>query len=167
MKTILILLFFLGCSSLEKDKPVYFINPNPPSTFEKLAEAISRKEEENQSKTKKVIVLNFSNIDGKEHSMGKVFAEKLTTELVKQKKFIVLDRMVYARKISDAGLSLSGSVEPGYLKKLGEVLNVDFVVVGIIIPAKTTGYDVNARLLEIKTGLILAAEEAAYAETTE
>ncbi len=166
MKFFFTILFFLGCSSLEKEKPVYFINPNPPSAFEKISESISRREIENSSKPKKIIVLNFTNIEGKEHVYGKIFAEKLTTELVKQKKFIVLDRMVYLKKIQEAGLSLSGNVEPVTLKKLGEILNIDYVIVGLVLP-KASGYDINCRLIDIKTGLILEAEEGFYAETND
>lgn len=167
MKYILFLLFFVACSSFEKEKPVYFINPNPPSAFEKIAEALSRKEGENTAKPNKTIVLNFTNIEGKEHGFGKVFAEKLTTELVKQKKFIVLDRMIYSKKIQESGLSLSANVEPVFLKRMGDAIGVDYVIVGLVIPAKSSGYDINCRLIDIRTGLIIAAEEGFYAESNE
>lgn len=160
----LILLFigliFLTCTSSEKERPVYFINPNPPTSFEKIAISLASKE--NDPKPKKVIVLNFTTVDGKEHLLGKIFAEKLTTELSKLEKFVVLDRMVFSKKLSEAGLTLSASIEPNYLKKLGEVLGIEHVIVGIVLPSKSTGYDLNCRLIEIKTGLILAAEESYY-----
>ncbi len=151
---------FFACTASEKERPVYFINPNPPTSFEKIALSLASKE--NDPKLKKVIVLNFTTVDGKEHILGKIFAEKLTTELSKLNKFIVLDRMVFSKKLLEAGLSLTGAIEPNYLKKLGEVLGIEHVIVGIVLPSKSTGYDLNCRLIEIKTGLILAAEESYY-----
>lgn len=150
-----------GCVSKEKERPVYFINPNPPTSFEKIAISLSSKESE-LSPLKKVIVLNFTNVDGKEHVLGKIFAEKLSTELSKLNKFIVLDRMIFTKKLSEAGLSLTGNLDPAYLKKLGEVLGIEHVIVGIVLPSKVSGYDLNCRLIEIKTGIILAAEESYY-----
>lgn len=152
--------FMLFCTSGEKERPVYFINPNPPTSFEKIAISLASKE--NSPQQKKLIVLNFTTVDGKEHLLGKIFAEKLTTELSKLGKFIVLDRMVYSKKLSEAGLSLAGNLEPNYLKKLGETLGIEHVIVGIVLPSKSSGYDLNCRLIEIKTGLILAAEESYY-----
>lgn len=156
----ILIIFTLYCSSREKERPVYYINPNPPTSFEKIAISLASKE--NDTKPKKVIVLNFTTVDGKEHLLGKIFAEKLTTELSKLNKFIVLDRMIFSKKLSEAGLNLTGNFDPNYLKKLGEVLGIEHVIVGIILPSKTSGYDINCRLIEIKTGLILAAEESYY-----
>ncbi|MCX7998043.1 MAG: CsgG/HfaB family protein [Leptospiraceae bacterium] len=154
------LILLLFCTSGEKERPVYFINPNPPTSFEKIAISLASKE--NNPQQKKLIVLNFTTVDGKEHLLGKIFAEKLTTELSKLGKFIVLDRMVYSKKLSESGLSLAGNLEPNYLKKLGETLGIEHVIVGIVLPSKSSGYDLNCRLIEIKTGLILAAEESYY-----
>ncbi len=71
---------------------------------------------------------------------------------------MVLDRMVNERSLKEKGLSLESSPDLATLRKIGEVLNVDVLVTGIISPYQD-GVFVNTRLIEIKSGLILKAEE--------
>ncbi len=169
-KTIyLLLLLTIGisnnCSTPEKEqKPLAFIETRVPDPFEKIAITLSEKA---IPAPQKVIVLTFVRQDGKDHIMGSVFAEKLTTELVKQKKMIVLDRFIYSKRLKEAGLEMKGDYDLSLLKKLGDLLGVDAIAVGIISPSGKYGYDINCRLIESKSGLILSAEEAFYSEAGE
>jgi TolB-like protein len=163
LSLLLTILIFHHCnSSSEKEqKSLTFIETRAPNPFEKIAITLSEKAD---PAPHKVIVLTFVRQDGKDHIMGSVFAEKLTTELVKQKKMVVLDRFIYSKKLKEAGLEMKGDYDLSLLKKLGELLGVDAIAVGIISPSGKYGYDINCRLIESKTGLILSAEEAFYNE---
>ena len=156
-----ILFFFQSCS--QEKKQMVFMDTLPKPVFEALAESITRNIKEN---IKRIIVLTFITQEGKEHKLGVIFAEKLTTEIVKQKKVIVLDRLVFKSKLQEKSLSLVGNPDLAYIKQVGEVLGLDAVVVGIVTPY-LGGYDINCRLIDTRTGLILSAEEGYYSEKTE
>lgn len=158
---ILYIAFQMGCSPDKKQ--ITFIDPYPKPVFEQIADTITKNLKVN---IKKIIVLTFINQEGKEHKLGSVFAEKLTTELVKQNKLIVLDRMVFKNKLQEKSLTLIGNPDLAYIKQIGDILGVDAVLIGIVNPY-STGYDLNCRLIDVKTGLILSAEEGYYAEKTE
>jgi TolB-like protein len=156
---ILIYTIFIYSCSADK-KQMIFMDPYPKTVFESVADTITKNLKEN---VKRIIVLTFITQEGKEHKMGVMFAERLTTDLVKQNKVTVLDRLMFKSKLQEKSLTLSGNPDLAYVKQLGEVLNIDAVVIGIVTPY-ATGYDINCRLIDVKTGLILAAEEGYYSE---
>ncbi|NBU97821.1 MAG: curli production assembly/transport component CsgG domain protein [Spirochaetia bacterium] len=155
---IIFIILLFSCSSDKKQ--LVFMDTYPKTVFETVADTISKNLKEN---IKRVIVLTFITQEGKEHKMGVMFAERLTTELVKQNKVTVLDRLMFKSKLQEKSLTLSGNPDLAYVKQIGDVLNIDAVVVGIVTPY-ATGYDINCRLIDVKTGLILAAEEGYYSD---
>ncbi|MCB1179775.1 MAG: hypothetical protein KDK36_19515, partial [Leptospiraceae bacterium] len=159
--TISLTLLSQACSTKKETKQIAYLETRASDPFEILAKSLSGK---GVSKVKKIIVLTFLNQDGREHLLGPVFAEKLTTELVKQKKMIVLDRLVYSKKLKDSGLSTIKNYDLAYLNNLGDLLGVDAIAIGIISPSGKIGYDINCRIIDVKTGLILNAEEVYYTE---
>lgn len=138
-----------------KPKPV---ENNLPTPLEKIAESFSKKMNTANSR---LIVLTFTNADGKEHKLGNIFAEKLTTDLVRKGSFVVLDRLVYAKKLNENQLDLASGTDLSELKRIGEVLGLNLVVTGILT-GYNSGFGINCRLIDPKTGLILSAEEAFY-----
>ena len=145
------LLVVISCAN--EKKQMVFMDTNPKPVFELIAESITKNLKPN---IKRSIVMTFITQEGKEHSYGALFAEKLTTDLVKQNKLIVLDRLMFKGKLSEKSLSLNPTSD----------LNLDAVVIGIVTPY-ASGYDINCRLIDVKTGLILSAEEGYYSEKTE
>lgn len=109
----------------------------------------------------KLIVLTFTTVSGKKHSMGNILAEKLTTELAKSKNLKILDRLMYAPELDKNELSLSGSVVLEDLKKIGKLFNLDAIVTGIVT-TNGNGLDINCRIIDPKTGYIIGAEEVFY-----
>jgi TolB-like protein len=130
-----------------------------PAPMEKIADAFSKKI---TGSGNRLLVLSFTNADGKENSLGNIFAEKLTTELVKKGNFIVLDRMLYLKKLQENQLSMSSGNTLSDIRKIGEILELKAVVSGIIT-TYNSGYGLNCRLIDPKTGLIISAEESFYA----
>ncbi|MCZ8155589.1 MAG: FlgO family outer membrane protein [Leptospira sp.] len=106
----------------------------------------------------RMIVLTFTSSDGTSNIYGSILSEKLTTELVKKDRFHILDRMVNEKTLKERGLSLESSPDLETLRKIGDTLRVDVLVTGII-SSYQNGVFVNTRLIEIKSGLILKAEE--------
>ncbi|MCC5815328.1 MAG: curli production assembly/transport component CsgG domain protein [Leptospira sp.] len=109
---------------------------------------------------KRIIVLTFYDRDNSKADprLGELISEKLTTELVKRDQFQVLDRGIYGKILRAKGMSLDGDVDMLQMKKIATQLKVDGIITGIIYKYGD-GIFVNARLLEIDTGLILKAEE--------
>lgn len=149
---ILLLLFSCFVGDEKDSRPQKIILP----PLEKLATSLSEKGF--LGNKQRLIVLTFTETDGTKNIYGNILSEKLTTELVKKDRFMILDRMVNERSLKEKGLSLESSPDLATLRKIGEALNVDVLVTGIISPYQD-GVFVNTRLIEIKSGLILKAEE--------
>ncbi|GBF51954.1 curli production assembly/transport component CsgG domain protein [Leptospira ryugenii] len=107
---------------------------------------------------RRVIVLTFTSPDGSKNPYGGIVSEKLTTELVKKNTFTMLDRIVNERILKEKSLSLESPQDITTLRNIGEALQLDMIVTGIISPYQN-GVFVNARLIDIKSGTISKAEE--------
>ncbi len=151
-----ILVFFLFFSCFIGDEKETRPQKTILPPLEKLATSLSEKGF--LGNKQRLIVLTFTATDGTKNVYGNILSEKLTTELVKKDRFMILDRMVNERTLMEKGLSLESSPDLATLRKIGEALNVDVLVTGIISPYQD-GVFVNTRLIEIKSGLILKAEE--------
>ncbi|TGL09551.1 curli production assembly/transport component CsgG domain protein [Leptospira bouyouniensis] len=132
--------------------------PKKPSIppLEQLAVSLSEKGFYFQPE--RLVVLTFLDNEGKKSPYGEILAEKLTTELVKKDRFLILDRLANQKVLKEAGLSLDSPTDTATLRKIGEVLKVGVIITGIVTPYQD-GVFVNTRLIEIKTGLILKADE--------
>ncbi|MCB1190567.1 MAG: hypothetical protein H7A23_26940 [Leptospiraceae bacterium] len=114
-----------------------------------------------KEKTYRIIVLSFTTISGKEHKLGNILAEKLTTELAKSTNMKVLDRLMYSPELEKNDLSLNGGVVLEDLKKIGKLFSLDAIVTGIV-SNNVNGLDINCRMIDPKTGYIIGAEEVFY-----
>ncbi|WP_167884303.1 FlgO family outer membrane protein [Leptospira ilyithenensis] len=144
--------FVLSCSFDDRES-------RPPKLTPPLEQlAVSLSEKGLMFNKQRLIVLTFTGTDGGKNQYGPLLSEKLTTELVKKDRFHILDRMVHERALKEKGLSLETNGDMATLRKIGEELKVDILVTGIV-SAYQDGLFVNTRLIEIKSGLILKAEE--------
>lgn len=86
--------------------------------------------------SKKVTVLDFTDLDGNTSEIGKYVAEQLTVDFVMKKRdFSVLDRANLKRILDEHKLTASGLVDPENAKKLGMFAGVDAMIFGKIVPA--------------------------------
>jgi len=148
--------FFSNCFFDDEERRIS--RPPAPTPIQILANSLS--EGGFQLKDKKIIVLTFYDKDKNiiKPRLGELISEKLTTELVKKGNFQVLDRGIYGKVLSSKGLSLNGDMDIATIGKVASALELDGVITGIMYKYGD-GIFVNVRLLEIKTGLILKAEE--------
>jgi len=130
--------------------------------FKSLAKGLSRAAQD--SGITRVAVITFEPADSSNPKDGRAIAEKLTTQLVRTGRVQTVERSLIGKLLEEHRLAMTGIIDPGTLKKLGAVLSVDGIVSGSFV---TSGSRViiNARLINVETGLIVAAcEEEALRE---
>ncbi|HHL38992.1 MAG TPA: hypothetical protein ENJ37_00645 [Deltaproteobacteria bacterium] len=115
----------------------------------------------------KIAVIDFQ-LQGEGFStpdMGKIVAEWLITELVKAGRFDVIERRLLEKVLSEQELGLTGVIDSESASKLGRVLGARVVISGTVmkLPAYT---EVNARLIDVESGSIIAAEKVKSETTT-
>jgi TolB-like protein len=106
----------------------------------------------------RVAVLPFASSDGRGGADGWNISEKLVTQLVRTGKVQALERSMLKALMDEHKLGRTGALDPATLRKLGKVLSAEGVVTGSYI---TIGREVvvNARLIDVETGVIVAASE--------
>ncbi|MEK6653233.1 MAG: FlgO family outer membrane protein, partial [Nitrospirota bacterium] len=110
-------------------------------------------------KKTKIAVLDFQlQGEGYETSdMGKIVAEWLITALVKEGRFDVIERMLLKKVLDEQRLGVSGIIDESSASKLGRVLGAKIVITGSIMKFQNV-MEVNARIIEVESSSIIAAE---------
>ena len=109
---------------------------------------------------KAVAVAGFSYSDGRDSRDGGVVAERITTELVKLKKFQVIERKEIEKVFEELKLQRSGAIDPDYAKEIGKMLGADWVVVGTLTELPNKQLELNTRLVGVESGEIINAGNA-------
>ena len=106
----------------------------------------------------RVAVMPFEAADGSSSRDGWNISEKLVTQLVRTGKVQTLERSMLKALMDEHRLGRSGALDPATLRKLGRVLSAEGIVTGSFV---TVGREVvvNARLVNVETGVIIAASE--------
>ena len=123
--------------------------------LDSIAKKISAAAKDLQNK--KVAVLPFPFHDGRESAGSTIVSERLTTKLVGLKKLEVIERSLLEKIFKELKLQSSGAVDEQSAKQIGKVLGVDAIVSGTLIDLGGKDVEVNARLIQLETGKILAA----------
>ncbi len=110
-------------------------------------------------KKTKIAVLDFQ-IHGERYEtadMGKIVAEWLITALVKEGRFDVIERRLLEKVLSEQKLGATGLIDEQHASKLGRMLGAKVVVTGSIMKLQNV-MEVNARIIDVETGSVIAAE---------
>ncbi|MBI5238851.1 MAG: hypothetical protein HY926_00120 [Elusimicrobia bacterium] len=107
----------------------------------------------------RVAVLPFEPVDGGTSRQGWAVAEDLTTLLVRGGRVQAVERSLLKKLVDEHSLARTGLIDPSAVKKLGAVFAVDGIVTGSFVAAGSR-VRVNARLIQVETGLIVAAGAA-------
>jgi len=123
-----------------------------------VAVAMSSAAQAEYKKTK-VAVLDFQlHGEGYEtQDMGKFVAEWLITALVRDGRFEVIERRLLEKILAEQKLGLSGILDEGSASKLGQMLGAKVVISGSVMSLKGQ-IEVNARIIDVQTGSVIAAE---------
>jgi TolB-like protein len=125
--------------------------------FKGLAKELSRGAR--QAGISRVAVLPFEPVAGGASREGWRISEDLTTQFVRAGRIQTVERSLLKKLMDEHSLARTGLMEASSVKKLGAVFAVDGIVSGSFV---TLGrhVKVNARLIQVETGLIVAACEA-------
>lgn len=106
---------------------------------------------------KAVVVAGFSYSDGRDSRDGGVVAERITTELVKAKKFKVIERKEIEKVFEELKLQRSGAIDSDSAKEIGKMLGADWVVVGTLTELPDKQLELNVRLVGVESAEIINA----------
>ena len=107
----------------------------------------------------KIAVLDFVMVGEKmePEGIGTILSEWFITSIVKSGRFDVVERAMLQKIIAEQNLSTTGLVDESTASELGKLLGVDVIITGSILKLKNT-MDINARIISVQSGSIIAAE---------
>jgi len=112
--------------------------------------------------SKKVTVLDLTDLDGNPSEIGKYIADQMTVAFVMKKHdFAILDRANLKRIMDEHKLTASGLVDPENAKKLGMFAGVDAMIFGKVFPAGNK-VNVTATIVTTDTAEIIGAGKASF-----
>jgi curli biogenesis system outer membrane secretion channel CsgG len=103
-----------------------------------------------------IAVAGFTRPDGRATADGTIVAERVTTELIRQKRLTVVERKAIEKVLSELKLQLSG-IDADSTRKLGKMLGADLLVVGTVTELPGDRLEVNLRLAGVETGEAISA----------
>ena len=107
----------------------------------------------------KIAVLDFGMIGDKlePEGIGSILSEWFTTSIVKSGRFDVVERAMLQKIIAEQKLATSGMIDESTASELGKILGVKVIITGSILKLKNM-IDINARIISVQSGSIIAAE---------
>ena len=111
-------------------------------------------------KKTKIAVMDFQ-VQGEKfetEDIGKIVAEWLITAFVQEGRFDVVERRLLEKILQEQKLGVSGVVDSESIARLGKVLGAKIVVTGSVMKLRQF-MEVNARLINVENGSIIAAEK--------
>jgi len=106
---------------------------------------------------RKIAVIPFSYVDGRKSSAGVIISERITTQLVNQNAFEVVERAQLEKVMKELNLQSSGIMNEQTTKEIGKILGVEAIITGSLIAKKQGVVEVNARLISTETAKVIAA----------
>jgi TolB-like protein len=107
----------------------------------------------------KIAVLDFASIGEKlePESIGTILSEWFITSIVKSGRFDVVERAMLQKIVAEQKLSTTGLVDESTASQLGKLLGVEVIITGSILKLRNS-IDINARIINVQSGSIIAAE---------
>lgn len=141
---VILILFLIAARAVQAD-------PLEP-VAKRLAKAMAR-----YKKDGRVAVLVFPYENGNLSSGSSLVSEHLTSLMAGRKHVNVVERSRLAQLMGEMRLEESGVTDSTGASKAGGILGVDAVVTGTLSDSMEGQTEVNARLIRVETGEILAA----------
>lgn len=104
----------------------------------------------------RVAVTGFEPASGRDDGTGMGLTERLTVALARTRRVQTVERRLLPRLMEEHALGRSGAMSTA--SRLGRVLPVEGLIIGTWLPT-AHGVRVLARLVQVETGLIVAAAE--------
>lgn len=134
-------------------------------TLERGAEVLAQEIAESLPQDKKPLlaVLDFSDLSDCVSAFGRLTSEELVTKLFKTKRVRVVERGQLKKALAELKFNLSELVDPDRAKQLGKQVGADAIVSGTVSDLGTS-VKINARVIEVERGDVLAAAGAEIAK---
>jgi len=149
---LIIIIFSCASDTQKKDLPGNISSEENPA--QKIAQNIIANI--NKLPNRRVAVADFTDIEGNEITEGKLLAEQIITYLAQNSNVKVIERKQLNKILEEQKLTMLGLTESDNAQKVGKLLNVDGIVSGTIAYLENTK-EINARMIDVNTGLILCA----------
>jgi TolB-like protein len=107
-----------------------------------------------------VAVMPFQNPDGGVSELGRLISDAVNDNLVKNRKFSVLDRVFISKLLGEIKFNLSGFTDQKTVMQLGKFGGAGFMLVGTIEPYGEKKLIVHARLIQTETSAIAGSAKA-------
>jgi len=105
---------------------------------------------------KTIAVMDFSLIGMSSSSMNKFAMENMTTKLVQSGQYVVVERTKLDTILKEHKLADSGILDKNSASKIGKLASANLILTGSFAK-KSTQWNVNLRLVDISTGIIISA----------
>lgn len=118
-------------------------------------------------KKTKIAVLDFQ-LQGEKFDnpdMGTIVAEWFITAMVKEGRFDVVERRLLKKVISEQKLAMTGVIDTSSATQLGKLLGVKVIISGSVMKLRNI-VEINARIIDVESGSIIAAEHVKSSATT-
>jgi curli biogenesis system outer membrane secretion channel CsgG len=149
------------------------------------APGLTRAAGKGSSDQPRIAVLEFKNKADNQwwyHGGAEAAQDVFVTELVKSKKFHVVEREQLEAMMKERALSLSGDVDPKTAVRAGKLLGINYILTGAVTEYGNTDVSgggggvfagkrkfvaaLNARLIDTSTGEVVWADEASQEESS-
>lgn len=109
----------------------------------------------------RVAVLPLSAVDGSDGLEGRLQAERLTTQLSRIGAVQVIERSLLQPLIKEQFLGQTGALDAKGLARIGRLAQAQAVLTGTFAAIGDT-IEVNLRLVNVETGIVLSADRASF-----
>ena len=104
----------------------------------------------------KIAIMPFVYLDGRKSDGGPIVSERLTTRIVKLKKFQVIERQLLEKVLNEQNLGTTGIIDVESTKKIGKILGVGAIITGTLLDVENQMVEINARLINTETAEVVA-----------
>ena len=112
-----------------------------------------------QLEHRRIAVLSFPYIDKRVCSGPQEVQERLAAKFVSYKDLQVVERAAMGEMVEEISRGYQGLLDQRSSYQLGRILDVDAVLTGTLVELPDSRIQINARLIRIPDGLIMAAAE--------
>jgi TolB-like protein len=150
MAAVMLLISFSGCAAMKSKASA----GKTKDIVREITGMVAQKAK--TGSIKRIAIIEFTAISGDESGEGKLITERLITSIVNEGFVSVIERNKIDKLLEEQKLQFSGIIDASTAKEVGMMLGVDAMVIGTIAKTGDTN-EVNARLIDVKTGEILGA----------
>ena len=117
-----------------------------------------------ETKPRWVGVMEFLDLQGRISQLGKFVGEELTTVFFEKGKFAMVERNLLQQTMREQALAQSGIIEATKAQEIGMIVGAEAIITGTLSDIGNE-IKVNARLIDVRTGAVLAVAGESIAKT--